>query len=233
MNHIENDDHEHDGMSCGPICTNCSGEPEPILVCSICKQERRHFYNDTFFLSDEGNGCCVGGDIEQGFHTIEVFCELVVVITSNQKKQFRLKCPSCGLTVGRSHPKTGRMTTWNLKHAEVEKVMELYNSAYEDYALNEMQAGNKPVKRSAFLDWDKDPARVKENASLGMCSVVGCSNTDTELHHFYPQAVAEIVKGNREYASDWPTALLCGEHHDQWHNEVNPGQLWPNGIHKR
>jgi hypothetical protein len=61
------------------------------------------------------------------------------------------------------------------------------------------------------------------------CAVVGCTDQQTEFHHFAPGAVfsRELTDGERQdlgwywYESDlWPTAYLCVIHHREWHERM-------------
>lgn len=54
------------------------------------------------------------------------------------------------------------------------------------------------------------------------CAVVGCTNTDVELNHYFPRALARKVG---EDADGWPTGYLCRYHHRLWHRNVTPGLL--------
>jgi hypothetical protein len=49
---------------------------------------------------------------------------------------------------------------------------------------------------------------------IGRCARRGCDQEAIEDHHFAPQAVF------REEADDWPRALLCREHHMEWHRRM-------------
>lgn len=48
---------------------------------------------------------------------------------------------------------------------------------------------------------------------LGRCSYRGCDREAVEDHHFAPQAIFTD-------ADDWPRALLCVEHHAEWHSRM-------------
>lgn len=48
---------------------------------------------------------------------------------------------------------------------------------------------------------------------LGRCSHRGCDREGVEDHHFAPQAIFPD-------ADDWPRALLCVEHHIEWHRRM-------------
>lgn len=48
---------------------------------------------------------------------------------------------------------------------------------------------------------------------LGRCSYRGCDREAVEDHHFAPRAVFAD-------ADDWPRALLCVEHHTEWHRRM-------------
>lgn len=50
--------------------------------------------------------------------------------------------------------------------------------------------------------------------SLGRCSRRGCEREAIEDHHFAPRAVFQ------EEADEWPRALLCLEHHAEWHRRM-------------
>lgn len=44
-----------------------------------------------------------------------------------------------------------------------------------------------------------------------------CGTTGAQMHHFAPQSLADHF-GNEWH--NWPTALLCQDHHRQWHEIV-------------
>lgn len=46
------------------------------------------------------------------------------------------------------------------------------------------------------------------------CAVFGCQNPGVEDHHFAPSC----VWGNED--NNWPRALLCKPHHDEWHKRM-------------
>lgn len=48
---------------------------------------------------------------------------------------------------------------------------------------------------------------------LGRCSHRGCDREAVEDHHFAPQAIFTD-------ADDWPRALLCTDHHNEWHRRM-------------
>lgn len=50
--------------------------------------------------------------------------------------------------------------------------------------------------------------------SLGRCSRRGCDREAVEDHHFAPRAIFG------EDADDWPRALLCVDHHLEWHRRM-------------
>lgn len=58
------------------------------------------------------------------------------------------------------------------------------------------------------------------------CSVVGCTATAVEQHHFMPVHIA----GGLEKANLWPMAPLCRTHHYEWHEKVTP---YMNGKSKK
>jgi len=47
-----------------------------------------------------------------------------------------------------------------------------------------------------------------------------CGHPDTQLHHYFPQALARKVGENPD---DWPAEYLCSRHHDLWQSTVTPG----------
>jgi hypothetical protein len=49
--------------------------------------------------------------------------------------------------------------------------------------------------------------------TLGRCSHRGCEREAVEDHHFAPRAIFAD-------ADDWPRALLCVEHHQEWHRRI-------------
>jgi hypothetical protein len=49
---------------------------------------------------------------------------------------------------------------------------------------------------------------------LGRCARRGCEQEAVEDHHFAPRAIF------REEAEEWPKALLCVEHHAEWHRRM-------------
>jgi hypothetical protein len=49
---------------------------------------------------------------------------------------------------------------------------------------------------------------------IGRCARLGCDREAVEDHHFAPRA-----KFGDE-ADDWPRALLCREHHIEWHRRM-------------
>lgn len=52
------------------------------------------------------------------------------------------------------------------------------------------------------------------------CAV--CGHPDTQLHHWFPQALARKAGINPD---GWPTAYLCSTCHDLWHRIVTPALL--------
>lgn len=50
--------------------------------------------------------------------------------------------------------------------------------------------------------------------SLGRCSRRGCDREAVEDHHFAPLAIFGAE------ADEWPRALLCVEHHVEWHRRI-------------
>lgn len=50
--------------------------------------------------------------------------------------------------------------------------------------------------------------------SIGRCCRAGCEREAVEDHHFAPRAVFGAE------ADDWPRALLCTEHHAEWHRRM-------------
>lgn len=228
VRHMAAGNHD-DGMTCGPICHPCTEDAggEGILVCSVCKQERFFFYNSDF--NQETDMCCEGGHIEQGVQWLEQYCKLRALNTANGRRQYRLFCDSCGNDLERINSKTGNPSIWSIKHGEVQAAKELFDAAYANYEEHEVLSGNKPLSKSDFLDWELDPDRMDSNLSLGQCEVLGCERYDTERHHWYPEAVAKLTGEN---ADDWPTSLLCHEHHiEKWHKDVNPGEVWPTSAY--
>lgn len=53
-----------------------------------------------------------------------------------------------------------------------------------------------------------------QRGTLGRCSRRGCEREAVEDHHFAPQAIFGAE------ADDWPRALLCVEHHLEWHSRM-------------
>lgn len=58
------------------------------------------------------------------------------------------------------------------------------------------------------------PVIADYRGSLGRCSRRGCDREAVEDHHFAPRAVFQ------EEADEWPRALLCQEHHAEWHRRM-------------
>jgi hypothetical protein len=50
--------------------------------------------------------------------------------------------------------------------------------------------------------------------TIGRCSFRGCDREAVEDHHFAPRAIFG------DTADDWPRALLCVEHHVEWHRRM-------------
>lgn len=48
---------------------------------------------------------------------------------------------------------------------------------------------------------------------LGRCSYRGCEREAVEDHHFAPQSIFPD-------ADEWPRALLCTDHHNEWHRRM-------------
>lgn len=48
---------------------------------------------------------------------------------------------------------------------------------------------------------------------VGRCAHRGCDREAVEDHHFAPRSVFPD-------ADDWPMALLCREHHTEWHRRM-------------
>lgn len=59
---------------------------------------------------------------------------------------------------------------------------------------------------------------VKDDSSQGeVCSHEMCSDTRTQLHHYFPSKIAAIFGINSDY---WPVLPLCKRHHRIWHDCV-------------
>lgn len=55
------------------------------------------------------------------------------------------------------------------------------------------------------------PLIADYRGGLGRCARRGCEMEAVEDHHFAPRAVFG------DEADEWPRALLCREHHAEWH----------------
>lgn len=58
------------------------------------------------------------------------------------------------------------------------------------------------------------PILADYRGGLGRCSRRGCEREAVEDHHFAPRAIFG------DEAEDWPRALLCVEHHTEWHRRM-------------
>lgn len=58
------------------------------------------------------------------------------------------------------------------------------------------------------------PVVADYRGNLGRCSRRGCEREAVEDHHFAPRAVFG------DEADDWPMALLCVDHHNEWHRRI-------------
>lgn len=58
------------------------------------------------------------------------------------------------------------------------------------------------------------PVVADYRGQLGRCSRRGCDQEAVEDHHFAPRAVFG------DEADDWPRALLCVPHHNEWHQRM-------------
>ena len=58
------------------------------------------------------------------------------------------------------------------------------------------------------------PVIADNRGTLGRCSRRGCEREAVEDHHFAPRAVFG------QDADEWPRALLCVEHHIEWHRRM-------------
>lgn len=79
------------------------------------------------------------------------------------------------------------------------------------------------ISHAVITEWQrtgrlKDPTAVAilEDYSQARQCVI-CGQPGAELHHFAPQALAELFG---EDWQRWPTADLCPYHHQQWHSIV-------------
>jgi hypothetical protein len=79
------------------------------------------------------------------------------------------------------------------------------------------------------IPWANDVLLVNKTQQERQCAHGAgtkhqCPNTDVEYHHFGPKSY--FVDFDK-----WPTAWLCREHHNNWHEEVTPGLVHDYGEH--
>ena len=224
VNHMKADNHEIDSMSCGPICPKCSDlSGEEFLRCSSCQGEIVIFHDDE--CPQAGPECCDDGDIEVGVRPEETFAvlwtyQLRTHSDARPQIQYRLRCPECGYELERLNKK-GESTTWNVSHKDVTKAQELFYASYNEYVMHEFEAGNKPVRKSDYLN-PEAAQRIQVASDGPECAHLLCDRTDTELHHFMPVSFADQLPDGDD-PENWPKAWLCVEHHRfQWHAIVTP-----------
>lgn len=70
------------------------------------------------------------------------------------------------------------------------------------------------VRREAGREPASLPIVADYRGTLGRCSRRGCEREAVEDHHFAPRAIFG------DEADDWPRALLCLEHHIEWHRRM-------------
>lgn len=75
--------------------------------------------------------------------------------------------------------------------------------------------GNRVFWPKSLVDHIENLPLFKDESGQNSCSVKGCTNTDTELHHFAPK---EYWKHDAEY---WPCLYLCRFHHRMWHDVMS------------
>lgn len=68
-----------------------------------------------------------------------------------------------------------------------------------------------------FFEMDQLPEYERQNWNQPCAR---CGHPDTQLHHYFPQAMARAVGENPDA---WPTEYLCSKHHDLWQQTVTPG----------
>lgn len=65
---------------------------------------------------------------------------------------------------------------------------------------------------------------VYQIAESHVCSFAGCERTDTQLHHWLPQHIADW-----DLTECYPQSYLCSEHHSLWHRLLTPNMSKGNG----
>lgn len=73
-----------------------------------------------------------------------------------------------------------------------------------------------PVQQLRSMGLTPEDCRlVADNrGNLGRCSRFGCEKEGVEDHHFAPRALFGME------ADEWPRALLCVDHHNEWHRRM-------------
>ena len=86
------------------------------------------------------------------------------------------------------------------------------------------QCDRIPNMKQPFLpkaehpNWQEYPIYQDNTQQAEPCSVRGCRNVGTELHHFAPAHLFDN-------ADDWATGYLCMEHHREWHAKTKTGMF--------
>jgi len=76
----------------------------------------------------------------------------------------------------------------------------------------------KPFLKVSDYDWESLPLFEDASEYSEPCSVRGCTNVGTELHHFAPVHLFDD-------AWNWPMEYLCKEHHKEWHEKTLTGSF--------
>lgn len=84
----------------------------------------------------------------------------------------------------------------------------------------------KPFLNKAEYNLDALPLFDDYTKQSEPCSVKGCENRDTELHHFAPRSLFPD-------ADNWLTGWLCKAHHALWHKLTLTGSYAPKTVHAK
>lgn len=64
-------------------------------------------------------------------------------------------------------------------------------------------------------NWQQYPTlRTHPPTTYGPCCVKNCPNPATERHHWAPRKLWPTT------ADDWPTDMICRQHHTEWHTRT-------------
>lgn len=96
---------------------------------------------------------------------------------------------------------------------------------YPVYCVDCLEVSNHYIKKEVALDYEKTNGKLRDvrtrtsiyNEEDGInieCEV--CKKPEAELHHFAPKHLFG------KEATKWPTAYLCRQCHQRWHDLVTP-----------